>query len=90
MPGEFYTSEAWLEWEKSELFRREWIAIGHEGEIPSVGDYYTTELVGEPLLVVRTNEGVQVHSNVCRHRGSLVARDRGHAGRFTCPYHAWT
>jgi len=90
MPGEFYTSEAWLEWEKNELFRREWIAIGHEGEIPGVGDYYTTELVGEPLLVVRTDDGVRVYSNVCRHRGSLVARDRGHATRFTCPYHAWT
>jgi len=90
MPGEFYTSPDWLRLEEDVLFRREWVAIGHAGEVPGIGDYYTTDLVGEPLLVTRTAQGIRVYSNVCRHRGSIVARGRGRAQRFTCPYHAWS
>jgi nitrite reductase/ring-hydroxylating ferredoxin subunit len=90
MPGLYYTSPDWLALEQEQLFRREWIAVGHVGEIPEVGDFYTTELIGEPLLIVRTATGIRTYANVCRHRGSVVARGKGRAQRFTCPYHAWT
>src|SRR5262249_26420472 len=87
----YYTSPEFLELEKQELFRKEWICLGHEGEIPRAGDYFTTDLADEPLLVIRGQDGnVRALSNVCRHRGNIVARGCGHASRFTCGYHAWT
>ncbi len=91
MPAEYYTSPEFLNLERDELFRKQWIGIGHIGEIPKPGDYFTTELVDEQLIVARsTGESVHVLSNVCRHRGSVIARGTGNAKRFICPYHAWT
>ncbi|MGB7260783.1 MAG: aromatic ring-hydroxylating dioxygenase subunit alpha [Albidovulum sp.] len=91
MPPAFYTSADFHEVEKDELFRKEWICLGHIGEVPNNGDYFTTELVGEQLIVARDHNGaVQVLSNVCRHRGNLVAEGRGNKRSFVCGYHAWT
>ncbi len=91
MPPVFYTSEAFLELEKEEIFHKEWICLGHAGEIPNPGDFYTTELVGEQLIVTRDKAGeVHVLSNVCRHRGNIVAQGRGNRRSFVCQYHAWT
>ncbi len=91
MSAAYYTSLDFLEVEREELFRKQWICIGHVGEVPNPGDYFTTELVNEQLLVVRSPGGmVRVLSNVCRHRGNVIARGAGHAARFACGYHAWT
>ena len=91
MPPGFYTSPEFLEVERELVFRREWVCIGHTGEVPNPGDYFVTELVGEPLLVVRDDDGeVRVLSNVCRHRANLLAAGKGNCSVFTCGYHAWT
>lgn len=91
MPPEYYTSEEFLSLEKEHVFRKEWICLGHEGEVPNPGDYFTTEIVDEQLLVTRGKDGViRVFSNVCRHRGNIIAEGRGNAARFSCAYHAWT
>src|SRR5215469_15827795 len=91
MPPAFYTSPAFLEVEKDAIFRREWVCLGHVGEIPAAGDYFTSELVGESLIVLRGEDGlIRVLSNVCRHRGNLIASGAGNGRRFSCGYHAWT
>jgi choline monooxygenase len=91
MPNEFYTSEEFLEYEREEIFRKEWICLGRVDEIPNPGDYFTTELIDEPLLVVRgQDDKVRVLSNVCRHRSSVIAEGKGNSKNFVCPYHAWT
>ncbi|UWQ93767.1 aromatic ring-hydroxylating dioxygenase subunit alpha (plasmid) [Rhodobacteraceae bacterium M382] len=92
MPPSFYTSADFLELEKEHIFRREWICLGHVGEVPNPGDFFTTELVGEQLLVSRGHdEQVYVLSNVCRHRGNLVeTAPSGNKRAFVCQYHAWT
>ncbi len=91
MSAAYYTAPEYLELEREELFRKQWICVGHVGEVPSAGDYFTTELVDEQLLVVRDSGGtIRVLSNVCRHRGNIVARSAGHAARFVCGYHAWS
>ena len=81
-------------------FAREWeamfwgrpLVVALSGEIPEPGDYVSTEVAGVPLLLVRGEDAEpRCFLNVCRHRGSRVAADRGRAGRvFSCPYHAWT
>jgi len=91
MPSAFYTSPEFLKLEEEHLLRRQWLCVGHIGEIPQLGDFFTTELLGEQLLVVRDLAGeVRVLSNVCRHRGNLVAEGKGNTKRFICQYHAWT
>jgi choline monooxygenase len=91
MPGPFYTSPEYFEFEREELFRKQWICVGHVGEIPVSGDYFTTDLIDEQLLIVRESPTtVRVMSNVCRHRGNMVARGTGHSTRFVCGYHGWT
>lgn len=91
MPGPFYTDPEMLAREEETIFRKEWVCLGHAGEVAKPGDYFTTELVGEPLLVVRGRDGVvRVLSNVCRHRGNLVAEGKGNARLFACAYHGWS
>ena len=91
MPNEFYTSEEFLEYEREEIFRKEWICLGRVDEVPNPGDYFTTELIDEPLVVVRGQDGkVRVLSNVCRHRSSVIVEGTGTTKHFVCPYHAWT
>jgi len=91
LPAAFYTSSEYFDFERQELFRKQWICVGHVGAIPSVGDYFTSELVDEQLLIVReSSTTIKVLSNVCRHRGSPIAQGAGRATRFVCGYHGWT
>ncbi|MEM7111977.1 MAG: aromatic ring-hydroxylating dioxygenase subunit alpha [Chloroflexota bacterium] len=90
MPPVYYTSPEFLALEEEHIFRREWICVGHVGEIPKPGDYFATELVGEQLIVLRAKDGeVRVLSNVCRHRGNLLVEGSGNRRRYICAYHAW-
>jgi len=91
MPGAFYTSKALLELECEQLFRKKWVCLGREEEIPRIGDYLATELVGEPIILIRTNQNkLKALSNVCRHRGMPLVEGQGSLKTLTCPYHAWT
>ena len=91
LPAGFYASEAFLELEKEEIFRKEWVCLGRVDEVSKPGDYFTIELIDEPLVVVRgQDKKVRVLSNVCRHRSSVILEGAGNAKHFVCPYHAWT
>ncbi|TWB85964.1 phenylpropionate dioxygenase-like ring-hydroxylating dioxygenase large terminal subunit [Bradyrhizobium macuxiense] len=91
MPGGFYTSQEFAQLERERVFRQSWVCIGHVGELPANGDYFTVDLVGEPLLVQRDGKGeIRVFANVCSHRGNLVAIGRGNARIHVCGYHAWS
>ncbi len=91
MPSAFYTEQEVLDIERRELFGREWVCIGRADEIPEPGDFMTFQLCNEPLVAVRSaDHAIRVLSNVCRHRGALVAEGRGTASHLQCPYHHWT
>jgi len=84
MPAEYYTAPELLQAEIDDVLRREWMCVGHVGEIRGPGDFYTTELVEEQLIVTRDMDGqVRVLSNVCRHRRMrrAVGRAAGRAER---------
>ena len=90
LPGSFYTDADWLRFECETLFARDWFCVGREEEIASPGDYFTYQHIDESILVVRGRDGVvRALSNVCRHRGMLVASGSGNARKFMCPYHHW-
>ena len=91
LPAAFYASEAFLELEKEEIFRKEWVCLGRVAEIPKRGDYFATQLLDEPLVIVRgQDDKVRVLSNVCRHRSSVIVEGKGNKKHFVCPYHAWS
>jgi len=91
MPSAYYTSDAFTQLEEEHIFRAEWVCLGRADEVATPGQYYTTNLIGEPLLVTGSKNGeISVLSNVCRHRGNIVASGSGNKSRFSCSYHAWT
>ncbi|GLC95062.1 oxidoreductase [Cupriavidus sp. TA19] len=88
-----YLSEALFQLERERLFLRSWNYVGHESQVPNRGDYYTTDIAGQPLIMVRHADGtVRVLMNRCAHKGArLVCQTHGNTGKFfRCPYHAWS
>jgi phenylpropionate dioxygenase-like ring-hydroxylating dioxygenase large terminal subunit len=92
LPPAAYSSEAFFEFEKDAVFFREWLCVGRAEQVPSPGDWFTIDVVGEPLVVLRDDSGaVAVFSAVCRHRSALIAEGSGNCGHsLRCPYHWWT
>jgi len=65
--------------------------LGHELSVPELGDYHALQQEHEGRALVRTAQGVELVSNVCRHRQALMLRGRGHTGsNIVCPLHRWT
>ena len=90
--GSLYTDPQVFEDEIDRIFRRGWVFVGHESEIPEVGDWVTRRLGREPVVMVRAaDKKVHVLANRCAHRGTMLCwQDRG-GGRksFQCSYHGW-
>jgi choline monooxygenase len=91
LPGFCYTSREWYERELETIFLKEWLCVGRAEQLASAGDYFAVNVVGEPIVVVRDQEGqLRAHSAVCRHRGTELVTGEGKARAFVCPYHSWT
>ncbi|HEY1338590.1 MAG TPA: SRPBCC family protein [Bryobacteraceae bacterium] len=91
IPARWYTDPGFLEAERRQVFGRTWQCVGQAAWVAAPGDYFGCEIAGEPVLVARGKDGrVRAFSNVCRHRGALLAEGHCHAQTIRCPYHAWT
>ena len=91
IPAPWYVSAEMAEAERNHIFGAAWAAVGRADQVAQPGDYFTVELAGEPLVVVRDAGGVLLaFYNVCRHHAAAVATETcGHAQSFRCPYHGW-
>lgn len=73
------------------IWRTSWLFAGHSCQIPQPGDYFTWEIDGDPIIIIRGDDGeIRALNNVCRHRGTVVCTEEaGRVGRLVCPYHQW-
>ncbi|WP_048646952.1 aromatic ring-hydroxylating dioxygenase subunit alpha [Nitratireductor soli] len=90
---DIYIDEDVFALEMKHLFANTWVFVGHESQAPNKGDYFTTEIGTQPVIMVRHSDGeIHVLHNRCPHKGTKIAIDRsGNTGKFfRCPYHAWS
>ena len=91
---DLYLDADLFELEMAQLWRNTWIYVGHESQVPNAGDFYTTVIGLEPVIMLRGADGVvRVLPNRCAHKGTkLVSAIQGRCagGALRCPYHGWT
>src|SRR5437763_5875956 len=102
LPQRYFVSPEIFAQEQSEIFSRNWLLVGHKGQLKKSGDFFVIEVPAPPsqgygatkesLIVVRDQKSeIRAFYNVCRHRGTRLKEDAcGHASAIQCPYHAWT
>ena len=98
LPVTSYFDEALYSRELETIFQRGPRYVGHQLSVPNVGDYYALPQEQEGRALVRTPSGIQLVSNVCRHRQAVMLKGRGQlpgalgpkGGNIVCPLHRWT
>lgn len=102
LASRFYTDPAILEIERPRIFQRTWQLVGTlqqscgegNGTKRTISDpesFFTVDVVGEPVIVVRDKLGqLRAFSNVCRHRAGPIALGNGCRNVLRCQYHGWT
>jgi len=91
LPSSCYTDPEFLALEEKKVLKGGWVCLGRVDEVPNVGDYFATQILSEPLVVVRSaTDIINVFANVCQHRAMKVAQGNGNTQKFVCPYHAWS
>lgn len=92
LPQRYFVSPEIFAEEQEKIFSKQWVLVGHQTQIAHAGDYFTAEIAGESLIIVRDKHGaIRAFYNVCRHRGARLCEEQhGHIAAIQCPYHAWT
>lgn len=89
-PSRYYSKD-FMQREWEDMWARSWLIAGVSSDLRRPGAYFTFDIGGESILVVRTKEGaVNAFYNVCPHRGNrLVLNERGTLPAFSCSFHSW-
>jgi choline monooxygenase len=92
IPSSWYTDERVFDFERQTVFSRSWQFAARVDQLEEPGDFVTTEIAGEPIVIVRGSDNVvRGFFNVCRHHAAAVMTEvAGHANQLRCPYHGWT
>jgi choline monooxygenase len=92
IPSSWYHDPEIYAAESRAVFGGTWQNVGRTDQLIEAGSFLTADLAGEPILVVRDEQG-QLHAlaNVCRHRAARVMEaPAGKATKLRCRYHGWT
>lgn len=92
LDGRIYTDPDIFDREMEKIFHTSWVYVGHVSEIPERGDYRTSYIGLEPVIVTHAeDDSIKVMLNRCRHRAASVClNSTGNAQFFRCQYHGWT
>ncbi len=99
LPVSSYFDDALYQRELKTIFQHGPRYVGHVLSVPNVGDYATLAQENNGRALVRTSKGIELVSNVCRHRQAVMLQGRGSldrvhpgaaAGNIVCPLHRWT
>ena len=93
LPRWTYQSDAFLQLEIEHIFRKRWMLVCHNSDLPEPGSFTTLDAFDEQVLVIRGRDNqVRAFHNLCRHRGGrVVAEAAGKCrGALTCPFHGWS
>jgi Rieske 2Fe-2S family protein len=92
LPAGLYTREDVFEADIEVFFRKHWIYVGLECDVPEAGDATVIDIGTTSLILLRDdNEQIRVVHNVCRHRGSRLLNSGSTViSKLVCPYHQWT
>ena len=90
LPTSWYCDPAVFDVEQRLLFAQAPGYVGHELMVPNAGDYYALSWRDNAQALVRNAEGIELVSNVCRHRQAIILQGRGNASNIVCPIHRWT
>lgn len=90
LPVDWYLDPKVLQIERRILFEQGPGYVGHEVMVPNIGDYYVPEWMNNARVLVRNENGIELLSNICRHRQALLLKGRSNARSIVCPIHRWT
>jgi choline monooxygenase len=92
IPSAWYVDQGIGRLEREKVFGNNWIAAGRTDQVETAGQFFTIDLAGEPLVIVRgADNKLRAFFNVCRHHAAAVATAPcGVAQLLRCPYHGWT
>src|SRR6187455_3419155 len=92
IPSSWYVDKNLYEHELKSVFSNTWQLAARVDQVQQPGQYVTTDIAGEPIVVVRGQDGVlRGFFNVCRHHAAAVMTEpEGKAAQLRCPYHGWT
>ena len=87
-----YTDPTLFNLELRTIFRNAWIYVGHESQVRKRGDFFTSQIGHERVIVARHgDDSLYAFHNRCAHRGAEVCpQASGNTNAFVCPYHAWS
>src|SRR5207245_9564507 len=92
IPNSWYASPEVYAAEREAVFARSWQAVGRCEQLREPGSFITANIAGEPVLVVRGDDGVlRGFFNVCRHRAAPILNEPGGSVyKLRCRHHGWT
>ena len=87
-----FTDEDIFELEMKHIFEGNWVYLAHETQVPNPGDYFTTYIGRQPVVITRDRGGkLNCLINACSHRGAMLCRRKtDNRTTLTCPFHGWT
>jgi len=87
-------SPEFFERERERLFKRSWLCIGRQEDIPETGDYLVKdiEILQTSIIVARGQDGgIRAFHNICPHRlNKIMQPGEGNTRGFKCMFHGWT
>src|SRR5262245_15935447 len=90
LPASWHCDPRVFEAEQRHLLARAPGYVGHELMVPNPGDFQVLELRNNAQMLVRNASGIELLSNVCRHRQGTMLNGRRPTSNIVCPLQRWT